>query len=118
MSTRFTNQKQTRADNGNDHRAGTSNLNIQKHAQVRLRVHRIVIPRFLLPLRRIEPWVWHLFQQWNRISSVDKINDSVDVPMLYRELFGAIFSRKNRRERDQFFNIPECRHLLVDMDEF
>ena len=32
-------------DNGNDHRAGTIDLNIEKHAQVRLRVHRIVILR-------------------------------------------------------------------------
>ena len=33
-------------DNVRDHRAGTSNLNFKKHAQVRLRVHHIVIPRF------------------------------------------------------------------------
>ena len=33
-------------DNGNDHRAGTINLNIEKHTQVRIRVHRIVIPGF------------------------------------------------------------------------
>ena len=33
-------------DNGNDHRAGTINLNIEKHSQVRIRVHRIVIPGF------------------------------------------------------------------------
>jgi hypothetical protein len=31
--------------NGDDHRAGTSDHPFQKHAQVRLRVHRIVIPR-------------------------------------------------------------------------
>ena len=30
-------------DNGSDHRAGTIDLNIEKHMQVRLRVHRIVI---------------------------------------------------------------------------
>ena len=36
-------------DNGNDHRAGTIDLNIEKHAQDRLRVHRFVIPRF---------WLW------------------------------------------------------------
>ena len=29
--------------NDNDHRAGTIDLNIEKHAQVRLRVHRIVM---------------------------------------------------------------------------
>ena len=34
-----------RRHNGNDHRAGTIDLNIKKHAQVRLRVHRIVTPR-------------------------------------------------------------------------
>ena len=33
------------ANNGNDHRAGTINLNIKNHAQVRIRVHLIVIPR-------------------------------------------------------------------------
>jgi hypothetical protein len=31
------------SDNGNDHRAGTIDLFIEKHMQVRLRVHRIVI---------------------------------------------------------------------------
>ena len=30
------------ANNGNDHRAGTINLNIKNHAQVRIRVHLIV----------------------------------------------------------------------------
>ena len=34
-------------DNGYDHRAGTINLNFKKHAQVRLRVHHIVIPRLV-----------------------------------------------------------------------
>ena len=34
-------------DNDNDHRAGTTDLNIEKDAQARLRVHRIVIRRFL-----------------------------------------------------------------------
>ena len=33
MPTSSTNQKQTRADNGNDHRAGTIDLNIEKHAK-------------------------------------------------------------------------------------
>ena len=32
--------------NGYDHRAGTINLNIEKDAQVRLRVHRFASPRF------------------------------------------------------------------------
>ena len=35
----------TEPNNGSDHRAGTNNLNFKKHAQVRLRVHHIVIPR-------------------------------------------------------------------------
>ena len=34
------------ADNVRDHRAGTSDHPFQKHAQVRLRVHHIVISRF------------------------------------------------------------------------
>ena len=34
-------------DNVRDHRAGTSDHPFQKHAQVRLRVHHIVIPRYL-----------------------------------------------------------------------
>ncbi|MDB2526510.1 hypothetical protein N9X53_07480 [Mariniblastus sp.] len=34
---------QSKSDNVNDHRAGTNDLNIEKHMQVRLRVHRIVI---------------------------------------------------------------------------
>ena len=34
-------------DNVRDHRAGTSNHPFQNHAQVRLRVHHIVIPRIL-----------------------------------------------------------------------
>jgi len=29
--------------NANDHRAGTNDLDVEKHTQVRLRVHRIVI---------------------------------------------------------------------------
>ena len=33
-------------DNGNDQRAGTIDLNIENDAQVRLRVHRIVIRRY------------------------------------------------------------------------
>ena len=33
--------------NGSDHRAGTSDLVFNWHAQVRLRVHHIVIHRFL-----------------------------------------------------------------------
>jgi hypothetical protein len=37
-----------KADNGNDHRAGTENLNIEKDAQARLRVHRIVIRRMFV----------------------------------------------------------------------
>jgi hypothetical protein len=43
-------------DNGNDHRAGTIKRNIEKHTQVRLRVHRIVITRLsALPIgQRIE----------------------------------------------------------------
>ena len=38
----------SKSDNVRDHRAGTSDLPFQKHAQVRLRVHHIVIlrPRF------------------------------------------------------------------------
>ena len=32
-------------DNGSDHRAGTIDRPLQKHAQVRLRVHHIVIRR-------------------------------------------------------------------------
>ena len=32
-------------DNVRDHRAGTSDHPLQNHAQVRLRVHHIVIPR-------------------------------------------------------------------------
>ncbi len=32
-------------DNGKDNRAGTIDLNMKKYAQVRLRVHHIVIPR-------------------------------------------------------------------------
>lgn len=32
------------SDNGYDHRAGTTILNIEKDAQARLRVHRFVIP--------------------------------------------------------------------------
>ena len=35
-------------DNARDHRAGTSDHPLQKHTQVRLRVHHIVIRRFLL----------------------------------------------------------------------
>ena len=45
-------------DNGNDHRAGTSDLNIEKHTQVRLRMHRIVILRlcdFLFKIIRLVP---------------------------------------------------------------
>ena len=38
---------QVQADNVRDHRAGMSDHPLQKHAQVRLRVHHIVIPRFL-----------------------------------------------------------------------
>ena len=34
--------------NDHDHRAGTSNLNIEKRDQVRLRVHRFVIPQLAL----------------------------------------------------------------------
>jgi hypothetical protein len=34
----------SRVDNGSDHRAGTIDHPIQNHAQVRLRVHHIVIP--------------------------------------------------------------------------
>ena len=36
-----------RMDNVRDHRAGTSDLPFLEHAQDRLRVHRIVIPRLL-----------------------------------------------------------------------
>jgi hypothetical protein len=42
----------SRQHNGNDHRAGTIDLNIENHAQVRLRVHRIVIPRFFMAKMR------------------------------------------------------------------
>ena len=35
------------ADNVRDHRAGSSDHPFQKHAQVRLRVHHIVIRRFV-----------------------------------------------------------------------
>ena len=34
-------------DNGSDHRAGTNDHPFQKHAQARLRVHHIVIRRFV-----------------------------------------------------------------------
>ena len=37
--------KHLKRDNVRDHRAGTSDHPFQKHAQVRLRVHHIVIPR-------------------------------------------------------------------------
>ena len=37
---------QVESENGNDHRAGTIDLNFKKHTQVRLRVHRIVIWSF------------------------------------------------------------------------
>jgi hypothetical protein len=47
MSIDIHHSEQRRADNGNDHRAGTSDLNTEKHAHVRLRVHRIVIPQLL-----------------------------------------------------------------------
>ena len=50
--------------NGNDHRAGTINLNIEKHAQVRLRVHRIVIRRFRVFSRRIGDTQFHGSGQW------------------------------------------------------
>jgi hypothetical protein len=45
--TKFGNSEKAflRSDNGSDHRAGTIDLIIEKHTQVRLRVHRIVIMR-------------------------------------------------------------------------
>ena len=45
-------------DNVRDHRAGTSDQPLQNHAQVRLRVHHIVMCRF-----------WRIVQWWNRIQS-------------------------------------------------
>ena len=47
-------------DNGNDHRAGTENLNIEKDAQARLRVHRIVIPRLRHALRHDSVTVYRI----------------------------------------------------------
>ena len=50
-----------KSDNGNDHRAGTIDLNIEKQTQVRLRVHRIVIPRiraFVLPFYEFKPFIF------------------------------------------------------------
>ena len=53
-STRFGNSEKAflRRDNGGDHRAGTIDLSFKKHAQVRLRVHHIVIQRFGMLIRR------------------------------------------------------------------
>ena len=44
-------------DNGYDHRAGTIDLNIEKHTQVRLRVHRFVIRRIDRLIHYGNSWV-------------------------------------------------------------
>ena len=72
-------------DNGSDHRAGTSNHTISNHAQVRLRVHRIVIlpdSRFRnFPARCFEVGRQYLSAHFVLLSDnyqVDKVQNQVD----------------------------------------